>query len=328
MLIDAYEDAGAPYFANSALADFYFLEGDFASGYSALGTQPHPAHHLSLAPHLGHPQLTAGQVLWWAPGGFTQKGRRELGSAMLEELQRLLDEFHTERGLSIVEDFWLRLIADGTIEDVLASIEDDVVQTYTNQDVQVLLERGRQYGTTVDPPLAFERHPGYEEEVEWPGPWVNWGAYAGLMEARLRAVLRDAENTARDKAGVHRVGERWLSERALFERLRDAFPGEKILHQFRPWWLRPQSLDIYLPDHNIAIEYQGAQHTRPVEFFGGEEAFEDVQMRDLYKRQLCEENGCTLIEVHPGYLLDEVVAQVRASIADAIAARASVDDKP
>ena len=36
--------------------------------------------------------------------------------------------------------------------------------------------------------------------------------------------------------------------------------------------------------------------------------------RDARKRELCQANGCQLIEVHPGYVLDEVLAEIRKAI--------------
>jgi hypothetical protein len=64
----------------------------------------------------------------------------------------------------------------------------------------------------------------------------------------------------------------------------------------------------------VGVEHQGAQHSRPVESFGGEDAFTRRQARDRTKRRLCEVNGRVLIEVHPGYVIDEVIDSVRAAI--------------
>ena len=54
------------------------------------------------------------------------------------------------------------------------------------------------------------------------------------------------------------------------------------------------SLDFYLPDYNIAVECQGIQHYEPVEYFGGEKAFEEQKKRDEIKYKLCEKNGIKL----------------------------------
>ena len=48
-LVSAYRGSYLPLSVQTALADFYFLEGDFASGYAALGVWISPSHHLSLS---------------------------------------------------------------------------------------------------------------------------------------------------------------------------------------------------------------------------------------------------------------------------------------
>ena len=63
-------------------------------------------------------------------------------------------------------------------------------------------------------------------------------------------------------------------------------------------WLRDTGclyLDFYLPDYNIAIECQGEQHFKPVDFFGGEEQFKRRQELDFIKHKLCINNGIKII---------------------------------
>lgn len=59
----------------------------------------------------------------------------------------------------------------------------------------------------------------------------------------------------------------------------------------------PLPFDFYLPDFNIAIEYQGGQHYKPVERFGGEEKFKLQQKHDNIKRQYCKNNNIKLLEI-------------------------------
>jgi len=62
---------------------------------------------------------------------------------------------------------------------------------------------------------------------------------------------------------------------------------------------------------NAAVEYQGAQHQRPVGFFGGEKTFENQQKSDREKRQLCEKYGCRLIYAYPDYNISDIERQIR-----------------
>lgn len=45
------------------------------------------------------------------------------------------------------------------------------------------------------------------------------------------------------------------------------------------------------------IEYDGEQHFRPIEFFGGEEQYQIQRMRDERKNKWCENNGIVLLRV-------------------------------
>ena len=61
--------------------------------------------------------------------------------------------------------------------------------------------------------------------------------------------------------------------------------------------IKPLPFDFYLPDYNVVIEYQGQQHYRPVEIFGGEKAFERQQKHDNIKREYCKNNNIRLLEI-------------------------------
>ena len=87
---------------------------------------------------------------------------------------------------------------------------------------------------------------------------------------------------------------KWKHELTLFQMVRKKYPD--TLYQYRPEWLGRQSLDLYIPSLQTAIEYQGIQHYLPVDFFGGEDALKERQELDDQKRQLCEENQVRLIE--------------------------------
>lgn len=56
-------------------------------------------------------------------------------------------------------------------------------------------------------------------------------------------------------------------------------------------------IDFYLPVDKIAIEYDGEQHFRPVNIFGGEEQFILTQARDATKNQYCLNNNIRMVRI-------------------------------
>lgn len=121
---------------------------------------------------------------------------------------------------------------------------------------------------------------------------------------------REAENTVREESGLPKVGEGWISETELYYKIKSALLNLQIEHHARPDWLHNQHLDIYLPELGIAIEYQGLQHEEPIEYFGGQQAFEKRKRLDEKKRRLCQRNNVRLIYVYPDYVLQHVLKQL------------------
>ena len=57
------------------------------------------------------------------------------------------------------------------------------------------------------------------------------------------------------------------------------------------------SYDFYLPDYNLLIEFQGKQHYKSVDYFGGDESFKIQQEHDRRKRQYAKINNYYLLEI-------------------------------
>lgn len=70
-------------------------------------------------------------------------------------------------------------------------------------------------------------------------------------------------------------------------------------YQKRFKWLGKQSLDFYLPKHNIAIECQGLQHFQPSSFgsskYKAEDMLKYVRGLDNKKVKICEEHGIKIL---------------------------------
>ena len=56
-------------------------------------------------------------------------------------------------------------------------------------------------------------------------------------------------------------------------------------------------IDFYLPDYNCFIEYNGEQHYKPIERFGGELKFEKQKTRDNYIKEYCKQHSIYFIEI-------------------------------
>ena len=122
---------------------------------------------------------------------------------------------------------------------------------------------------------------------------------------------RSAENAIRGEQGLPAVGEGWVSETELYYLLKAEFPDTQVIQHASPSWLGQQHLDVFFPEYGIALEYQGFQHDRPVEYFGGDAAFKQVRRRDASKKGKCTRNSVVLIEVRPGYDIAAVAKRIR-----------------
>lgn len=60
-----------------------------------------------------------------------------------------------------------------------------------------------------------------------------------------------------------------------------------VEYQKRFNWLGRQSLDFYLPDYNVAIEYQGRQHFCDLTIFN----YMEILKSDLIKLDKCKEHN-------------------------------------
>jgi hypothetical protein len=59
----------------------------------------------------------------------------------------------------------------------------------------------------------------------------------------------------------------------------------------------PLAFDIYLPDLNICIEYDGELHSKPNKFFGGQNRFDQYKINDFIKDNYCRTNNIHLIRI-------------------------------
>ena len=124
-------------------------------------------------------------------------------------------------------------------------------------------------------------------------------------------LMREAENMYRISINGKKVGEGFIRETELYYKIKSYFSDFEVKQHGRPNFLGRQHFDVWIPEFKIAIEYHGEQHDRPIDFFGGEEAFIKNQGRDEEKRKKCIENDIVLIELRLGYDFDSLIHEIK-----------------
>ncbi|MBQ3420642.1 MAG: hypothetical protein IJH34_03025 [Romboutsia sp.] len=70
-------------------------------------------------------------------------------------------------------------------------------------------------------------------------------------------------------------------------------------------YIRKLRFDVYVPDYNLCIEFDGEQHYKIIDHFGGLEGFVNTKIRDTIKNEYCKNNNITLVRI-PYNKIDEV----------------------
>lgn len=88
---------------------------------------------------------------------------------------------------------------------------------------------------------------------------------------------------------------RWVNESILINYIKEIFKDKTVYTHYRPPFLDGLELDIYIKEFNVGIEYQGIQHEKPIDAWGGEEALQKRKEYDKKKINLCKKNNVDLI---------------------------------
>jgi len=95
----------------------------------------------------------------------------------------------------------------------------------------------------------------------------------------------------------------WLINRGI------RYEPQAFLNPFKKW-----QYDFYLPEHNIAVEYDGIQHFEVIPFFYKRQSdFEERQKIDLAKTKYCAFHGISLIRINYRYF-DEIEDRMEKAI--------------
>lgn len=77
---------------------------------------------------------------------------------------------------------------------------------------------------------------------------------------------------------------------------------------------RPLKFDFYLPDNKIAIEFDGIQHFKPVNIFGGTKAFNLQIIKDQIKNNYCINNNIKLYRIKYNDTIEEKLTFILSEI--------------
>lgn len=120
---------------------------------------------------------------------------------------------------------------------------------------------------------------------------------------KLYDDVNNGKYTAEIRSTYLRPVNKWVSEEMVYKITKALYKDCAVIYQHRPFFLLStsggqMSYDIFISRLNVAIEYQGKQHFEPVEFFGGREAFEKLQIRDKEKAKLSRKHGVKLVYIN------------------------------
>lgn len=73
--------------------------------------------------------------------------------------------------------------------------------------------------------------------------------------------------------------------------------GILYLREYRFLELNNLRFDFYLPEQKMVIEFQGEQHYKPIDYFGGVAHFIIQQQHDECKRDFCKNHNINLLEI-------------------------------
>lgn len=122
---------------------------------------------------------------------------------------------------------------------------------------------------------------------------------------------RETENETRRAFGYMEIGQKWLNETFLYKLVSTLFAPVEVVQHYRGKELEGLELDIWVPSCQLGIEYQGEQHYRVLEHWGGQAGLERRLFNDMKKKAICTRLGYTLIEFHHSQPISEDTVRKR-----------------
>lgn len=123
--------------------------------------------------------------------------------------------------------------------------------------------------------------------------------YGGSPLRALKAIYPDYNWTDKNSLASELKG-----QNRLFAVLQNIYPMSEIHMNYmhseivNPETGRGLELDFFIPEQNVAFEYQGKQHLETIPFYGDSI---ELKKTDLFKKEACKRLGISLVEVHQSW---------------------------
>lgn len=143
----------------------------------------------------------------------------------------------------------------------------------------------------------------------------QWKKYKDYHYSYIRewySKKKEKENISRKELGLPLIGKKkFVQQKKLYLYVSNLFGKENVKENNREILGNQLELDIYIPFHKLAFEYQGRQHFEYIQLFHHNlKRFLDYQTRDKLKERLCQEKGVTLIKItHKEELSEQLILQ-------------------
>ena len=158
------------------------------------------------------------------------------------------------------------------------------------------------HGAKLKPPKRCSID-GCENGAKKGGVCIKHGAKAKRI--RKRCSIDGCESQARvdgtcirhhpDYVPLERISRGAFTVLSYLERIKIPYEPEKRFKDCRS--IKTLPFDFYLPEHNLLIEYDGIQHVRPIDHWGGQLGLEYRQECDGIKNKYAHNNNIPLLRI-------------------------------
>lgn len=157
-------------------------------------------------------------------------------------------------------------------------------------------------------------HSKHGDNITCTGEYVNTHTKTSFLCARCETNFQSEPNSVIRISGCPHCssskGEDFIGKHLTA--INVAFEKQKKYSDCRDY--RPLPYDFFLPLENILIEYDGAQHFKPVAFFGGIDGYRDRVRKDAIKTSYAYEKGITLIRIPYTHSEEDIVKTIEAHV--------------